>query len=764
MRVGPPPVQCGAGQPPPIRPRTLAMSSSPRALGCCLASGVIALFAAPNCSTAFAQAVEPGAASVERVVVTASGAQRRVFELPYAVGTVDAQELGTAGPMVNLSEALVRVPGVVASNRHNYAQDLQISTRGFGARASFGVRGVRLVADGIPASGPDGQGQVSHFDLAGAQRIEVLRGPFSALYGSNSGGVIALVSAAPAERRVGVEGDAGSGGLVQSRFALELPLPEGLSVRARFSALRTEGARPQSSAERLLASARLGWEGAADRVVVTLGALEQPALDPLGLTRAQFVLEPRQTTTLALPQDAPGQADRFNTRKDTRQQQAGLHWRHRFAEHGVLRESLVTVYGGQRAVTQWQAIAVATQFNAADPALTERHPGGVIDFERAYGGLDARLVWRWALPGERQLQLVAGAALDRSDEDRRGHENFIGSGAAQVLGVTGRLRRDERNAAQTRDAYAQAELGLAPDWSGTFGARSGRLDFRSTDRYVAGGNGDDSGTLAYRWTTPVAALQWRPDPGLNLYASAAEGFESPTFGELAYRPDGLPGFNLALRPQRSRQLELGAKWRDPGRGAAAELAVFEARTADEIGVATNRGGRTTFRNVGRTQRRGAELSVAWQPAPAWRAQAAASWLDARYVDGFTVCRALPCLVPDLPVAPGNRIAGTLARTGYAELAWQPGQQGELALEVRGQSRLPVNDLNSDFAAGHGLVALRARTRLHTGAGTLELLARVDNLAGRRVVASVIVNEANARFFEPAPGRSLLLSVRWWQRF
>jgi iron complex outermembrane receptor protein len=740
----------------------------------CLAAGACALTGLVGWTNAQAQVQVPVPVQVpvreqaeppgERVVITASGAERRVFATPYAVGTVDADELRAAGPMVNLSEALARVPGVVASNRHNYAQDLQISSRGFGARASFGVRGVRLVADGIPASGPDGQGQVSHFDLAGAQRVEVLRGPFSALYGSSSGGVIALVSAAPTERRLGIDGDMGSGGLLQSRFALDLPLPGGLSVRTQFSALRTDGWRPQSSAERLLASARLGWEGPADRVVLTLGALDQPALDPLGLTRAQLEQNPRQTNTLALPQDTPGQADRFNTRKDTRQEQAGLHWRHRFTGEGALRESLVTLYGGRRAVTQWQAIPVATQLNPVNPTLTERHPGGVSDFGRLFGGLDARLVWRWALPGERALQLVAGAAVDRSDEDRRGHENFVGSGAAQLLGVTGRLRRDERNVARTRDTYAQAELELAAGWTGTLGVRTGRLDFASTDRYVAGGNGDDSGALAYRWTTPVAALQWRLASVLNLYASAARGFESPTFSELAYRPDGLPGFNLGLRPQRSRQVELGAKWRDADRGVAAELAVFDARTEDEIGVATNRGGRTTFRNVGRTQRSGAELSLAWQVAPAWRAQLAASSLDARYVDGFTVCRVVPCTAPDLPVPPGNRIAGTLARTGYAELAWRPRAHHEWALEVRGQSRLPVNDVNSDFAAGFGLLALRARTRIALDGGWLELLARVDNLADRRVVASVIVNEGNARFFEPAPGRSLLLSARWSRPF
>jgi iron complex outermembrane receptor protein len=704
-----------------------------------------------------AQAASP---EPEQVVITASGVERRLFDTPYAVGVVDAQALRAAGPMVNLSEALARVPGLVVANRSNYAQDLQINSRGFGARAGFGVRGIRLYADGIPASGPDGQGQVSHFDLAGAQRIEVLRGPFTALYGSSSGGVISLVSAAPKERRWSVDGDLGSAGLQQLRLGVEAPLGGGFSVRAQAARFEIDGFRPQASATRTLGNLRLGWEGARDRVVVVVNALDQPALDPLGLTRAQFQQDPDQTTTQALPQTAPGQADRFNTRKLTRQDQAGLHWRHRFEGLGALSESALSLYQGRRAVTQWQAIPVSTQFNAANPTLTERQPGGVIDFDRGYSGADARLNWRWALPGEREARLTAGASMDDSEEDRRGYENFIGTGAAQVLGVTGKLRRDERNRASTRDVYAQGELDLAPAWTAVLGLRDGRVRFRSEDRYIAGSNADDSGALAYRYSNPVAALQWRASPAWQLYLSAGRGFESPTLGELAYRPDGLPGVNTALKAQTSRQVEAGLKWRAPGGAAALDLAVFDARTDDEIGIATNRGGRSTFRNVGRTQRQGAEIDLRWRVAPQWRAQVALTALDATYVDGFFVCRSLPCLNPDLPVAAGNRIAGTLARTGFAELVWQPQAAVQLGLELKGQGRLPVNDVNSDFAGGLGLLALRAQWRLELGVGRLDLLARIDNLADRRVAGSVIVNEGNSRFFEPAPGRSGLLSARW----
>ncbi len=698
----------------------------------------------------------------ETVVITASGAERRLQETPYAVGVVSADDLRNAGAQINLSEALARVPGLVASNRNNYAQDLQINSRGFGARASFGVRGMRLYSDGIPASGPDGQGQVSHFDLASAARVEVLRGPFTALYGSSSGGVISVVSATPTKGEVSVAADAGSDGLAQWRMSVAAPLGAGLSLRANVSYLQVEGFRPQSSAERTLGNVRLAWDGASDRVVLVLNAVNQPALDALGLTRDQFNADPYQTTSVALPQDAPGQANRFNTRKNSSQDQGGLSWRHSFDGTWGLSQSQVSLFSGRRSVTQWQSIPVATQLNATNPTLTERQPGGVIDFDRSYQGLDARLLWRWALAEDRNLQVVAGLASESSREDRRGFENFTGTGTSQVLGVTGKLRRDEENRVKSRDAYVQAEAEFAPQWAATLGVRSGRVSYTSADRYIVGTvNRDDSGSLAYSFTNPVVALQWRPTAQFNVYLSAGRGFEAPTQGELAYRPDGGAGFNTDLKAQTSRQVELGAKWR--AQGWAVDAAVFDAQTRNEIGVATNSGGRSTFRNVGSTQRRGAELATTVPVAQTLRAQLSLTWLDATYTDGFAVCAAVPCLTPTVPVPAGNRIAGTLQRFAYAELAWQPYQALELAAEVRGQGRLPVNDVNDDFAAGFGLLALRARLQVplpDPKLGQVDLLLRVDNLANRKVAGSVIVNEGNRRFFEPAAGRSNLLSLRY----
>ncbi|MCU0969648.1 MAG: TonB-dependent receptor [Rubrivivax sp.] len=695
-----------------------------------------------------------GAQDAEQIVITAGGTERRVFETPYAIGVVTADDLRAAGPMVNLSESLSRVPGIVANNRGNYAQDLQINSRGFGARATFGVRGIRLFSDGIPASGPDGQGQVTHFDIAGASRVEVLRGPFTAQFGNSSGGVISLVSTAPVERRWGLAADAGSDGLLQWRADVEAPFDGGFSVRASLLGFEIDGFRPQSSAERTLGNVRLGWEGSRDRVTVVINAVDQPALDPLGLTPAQFAQNPDQTTEVALPQQQPGQPGRYDTRKEARQTQAGLQWRHAFDGLGALTESRLAAYAGRRQVTQWQSIP---DFVQSAPT----HPGGVIDFDRDYAGVDGRLVWTWALEGGRQAQLVAGAATDRTDEARRGFENFVGDGADRVLGVTGRQRRDENNVVTTRDLFAEGEIGFAPAWSATLGVRSGEVEYDSTDSYIVPGaapgdpplNPDDSGSLSFDYTNPVAALRWQPWSELALYVSAGRGFESPTLNELAYRPDGGTGLNSALQAMTSRQVELGAKWR-PAPGTALDAAVFTARTSNEIGVASSSGGRTTFRNVGGTERSGVEIDLRAALNTAWSTRVALTWLDATYRD----------TLPGTPIVAGNQIAGTTEQLGYAEIAWQPSAGAELALEGRASSAVPVNDANTVFAPGYGLLALRARWQAELLGGRLELLGRLDDLADRRIVASVIVNEAQGRVFEPSPGRTWLLSARWSMAF
>jgi iron complex outermembrane receptor protein len=695
----------------------------------------------------------------QTIVVTGSLKGQRTLDAPYAITAVDAGELRDAGPLINLSEGLARVPGLVVANRNNYAQDLQIGSRGFGARATFGVRGIRLYTDGIPASMPDGQGQVGHFDLAGAARVEVLRGPFSVLYGNSSGGVIALFTAPVTEVRSELAADAGRFGLRQLRGSIAAPLGGGFDLRAGLAAMEIDGFRPQSAADRRLANVRLGWQGTSDSVVLLGNDHHQTADDPLGLTPEQFAEDARQTTA---------QAEAFDTRKTIRQTQAGVNWRHSFDGSTPLRESSLTAYGGTRSVTQFLAIPALTQRNPAqNPPTWQRHGGGVVDFDRRYDGFDARLRFGWD-----GVDVQAGVAIERQKDDRRGFENFTGDPTApDALGVFGDRRRDETNRATTRDGYLQAEFAVNPALAVTAGVRSGRVDVKVDDHYASGLNGDDSGSLRFDYTNPVVGVRLKATPLWTLHFSAARGFESPTLGELAYTADN-SGFNFALKGQTSRQFELGSKWR--GEGVELDAALFLIDTDDEIGVRSSLGGRSSFQNVGRTRRYGAELAGAWQLTPQLRARAALSVLHARYVDGFDTCPGAPCPTPANPlvhVDAGTRIAGTQSALAWAELAWKPpALPGEVAVELRGQSRTAANDVNrdlgQDFAPGHGIVNLRWSNTWPLGAdsGELQTLLRVDNALDKTYVGSVIVNDANSRFFEPGAPRAWLASLRWVKRW
>ncbi|CUJ27130.1 catecholate siderophore receptor Fiu [Achromobacter xylosoxidans] len=307
--------------------------------------------------------------------------------------------------------------------------------------------------------------------------------------------------------------------------------------------------------------------------------------------------------------------------------------------------------------------------------------------------------------------------------------------------MQGALRRDETNTVYNADPYLQASWRMAPRWTLDAGLRYSTVAFRSRDHYIAPGNGDDSGDARYRRALPVAALRYQPEARTSLYVSYGRGFETPTFNELSYRPGGLPGLNFALAPALGNGAEAGLK--TDLAGGQLTAAVFRVSTHDEIVSAGSAGGRATFRNAGRTRRDGVELGWSAAFARHGRAQLAYTWLDARYRDdGAGGIRA------------GNRIPGIARQSAYAALGWAPPQGWQAGIEARYLSRLYADDANDAAAPGYVVAALSAGYVKRLGDWDLSAYARVDNLFDRRYAGSVIVNESNGRYYEPAPGRSV----------
>ncbi|HBY1996177.1 TPA: TonB-dependent receptor, partial [Klebsiella pneumoniae] len=671
------------------------------------------------------------AADEQTMVVTAAPTTVSELDTPAAVSVVNGDEMRQAAPRVNLSESLGAVPGLQVQNRQNYAQDLQLSIRGFGSRSTYGVRGLRIYVDGIPATMPDGQGQTSNIDIGSVDTIEVLRGPFSALYGNSSGGVINVTSQTGTQPPT-VEASSYYGSFGTWHYGMKATGAVGdgshagdVDYTVSTNRFTTHGYRDHSGARKNLANARLGVRiNDVSKLTLLLNSVDIKANDAGGLTADEWRDNPRQSP----------RGDQYNTRKNTRQTQAGLRYERQLSAQDDLS---VMMYAGERETTQFQSIPRA-------PQLKPSHAGGVIDLTRHYQGIDTRLTHRGELLVP--VTLTAGLDYENMSERRKGYENFVMVNGAPQYGEQGALRRNERNLMWNVDPYLQTQWQLTDKLSLDAGVRYSSVWFDSNDYYITPGNGDDSGDASYHKWLPAGSLKYALTDAWNVYLSAGRGFETPTINELSYRSDNQSGLNFGLKPSTNDTVEIGSKTRI-GNGLFT-AALFQTNTDNEIVVDSSSGGRTSYKNAGKTRRQGMELGLDQQFGESWRLKAAWTWLDATY--RTNVCDDASCN--------GNRIPGIARNMGYASFGYQP-EQGWYA-----GSDIMANDENTAKAPSWTVVGLTTGYKWSYGRMDMDLFGRIDNLFDREYVGSVIVNESNGRYYEPAPGRNYGIGLNLAWRF
>ena len=655
---------------------------------------------------------------LETIVIEATRTDKDVLSTPTSVYYIPQEQQNSMN--VNLSETLKGVPGLQINNRENYAQDLQISMRGFGARSTFGVRGIRLYVDGIPATMPDGQGQTSNIDLNSLDHIEVLGGAFSSLYGNSSGGTILTTSKEGQGRdsvTIGYSG--GSNQKNQANIVLQ-----GGSKQANqpsyilsSSYFDTDGFRDHSAANKVLHNAKLTWNLDDGSKINWMGNyVKINADDPGGLTREQWNQNPKQVA---------GNVSLYNARKDIEQVQTGLTWNKPITDQ---HELYAMVYAGQRSVTQYQSIPKGSQSAA-------NHAGGVIDFDRNFFGTDLRWTGKDLLPN---TKFIAGVAIDGMTEDRKGFENFNGG----MLGVKGKLRRNEDNTLWNIDPYVQASYNFLPNWTLDAGLRYSNVHFKSEDKYLS--NGDNSGKTDYQKLLPSVALSWQIVPELMAYASYAQGFETPTFTEMAYPADN-SNTPFSLDAAKSETYEIGLK----SKNILGEFTVasFYTQTKNDIVSAGSSGGRATFRNADKTLRQGMELS--WNKK-LWRdltAQASYSYIDAKFDADIPAIASIQ-IIPE-----GNKIPGIAKNQAFLNVSWKPDTGMYAGLDVRYSDKIYVDDANSQSAPSYVVASAHAGYRWTYQDWAVNSFVRVDNLFDKDYSGSVIVNESNKRFYEPAEGRN-----------
>ena len=707
------------------------------------------------CSNALFAAEDNARQIVERdaVVVTATRVPATQLNVPGAVDVIRIDQLRANLPLIDAAEVLNRAPGLNIQSRQNYAQDTQISIRGFGSRATFGIRGIKLYVDDIPATIPDGQGQGAIIPFFAVNGLEVLRGPWAVGYGNAAGGVIAASTRAavnaPALEVRRVNGSDAT--MVTSAHVGSSASGELVNGYIAAQRLQSEGYRDHGRVRRDQAYARMDVALGNTTFLLLVGnRIDQPDTeDPLGLTRAQFDAAPRQATSVAT---------QFNTRKSIRHQQAGAVLTSNMA--GLDWKAIV--YGGTRDVVQFLATPVGAQSVASSS-------GGVIDLQRRFQGVGLR-----AAQSGGSLTWTLGVDLDRADDQRQGFENFVSRAGGIELGVRGNLRRDELNTQRANDVFGMLNWTAADRTSLHLGLRRSDIRLSVDDRYVRVGNGDDSGQIRYASSSPTAGLLQRLNDTVSVYVSASRGFETPTAAELAYRPDQSSGLNVALQSSATRQWEAGVK--HISTTLSLKFAAFEIRSKNEIVQSSSSGGRATFQNAAATRRRGAELSADWKPAPHWSAYLALTGIRAEVSEAYTAGVGAAAR----PISAGSAMPAVPRANLFAEVVWRAMGREEnrqaaglsIAADVNARSRMAADDANTTFAAGYAALGASIRyqmplatSMLPSGTrGVIDVGLRGDNLTDTKYAGSVIVNDANQRFFEGAPGRRGSVNVAATIRF
>ncbi len=690
---------------------------------------------------AMAEETQDSSKILSPVVVTATRVEQDSFDLPMSIDKVEKKDIQDGQLRMTLAESLIRVPGLTAQNRNQLAQDPQISTRGFGSRSSFGVRGMRIFVDGIPLSMPDGIGNPGSIDMGMISSIEVLRGPFATMYGNSSGGVINLFTE-DAPKSPQAEGDLlfGSFGTRKAQTRLS-GTQHGYEYALNYSDFESDGFRENSATTKKQATAKFkSTIGDDARLTTLINWFDQKAQDPGGLVREATASDPSAFST------PTGTADinkTINARVARSNTQIGLNYEKLIDSSNSI--NLVT-YAGARDNNQILSVS-NTPYNSRASVIS-----------RNFYGAELRITNRGeflSMP----FSVIGGIAFGQMKDDRK---DINADDGVPRAAVDANFNRNEKQTATNFDQYVQGKLAASEKMDFHAGVRYTNVDLRfkdlqvdatkcltaSTRRYC-----DTSGKVGYSKFTPAIGAVYKLSPTFNFYANYGQAFETPTLVEATFLDSSAgTGPNLDIKPSTSDNYEFGAK-AYVGDNTRINGAIFKIDTTNEIIVNTTTSGRTSYQNGKTTSRRGAELALETILPYGFSVYGAYTLLIAKFDEAFSSS--------GNPVAAGSYIPGTYRTQVYGELAWKHSPMAfQTALEARYNSRVYVNDANSDFAPSYTVLNLRGSFQQEFGRWRLTEYARIENILDKSYIGSVRVNDySNQRYFEPAPGRNWIVGIK-----
>ncbi|MFQ5548001.1 MAG: TonB-dependent receptor family protein [Woeseia sp.] len=640
--------------------------------------------------------------------MTATRVETAVGDVARSISVVSKDRIQNATQQLGLDEALSAVPGLYMQNRYNFAQDLRVAVRGFGVRSNFGIRGITILVDDIPETVPDGQAQVDSIDLGSAERIEVLRGPASSLYGNASGGVVSVVSELGGGEPF-VEGTLGLGELGYEKYQLKAGGRLGrFDYLINVSQRDFDGFRDHSASGGNLLNSRLRWNiGDSDSLTIAINHVDQPEeLDPGGIAASQAASAPRSART---------QNVLFDAGEKLSQQRFGVVYRSDNPGGDLLLRNYYV----------WRDFANRLPFVG----------GGSVDLKRFFYGVGAQ--YGLTELGSGNLSLTVGFDIDRQDDDRRRFDNN--------QGVLGSLVFDQREQVDSTGFYVQGRYRFNESWSVDAGLRYDDLQYAVADRFLP--DGDDSGRRDFSETNPSASLSYRAGSS-TVFATYSSSFESPTTTELA-NPDASGGFNQAIKPQKADNYEIG--WRRADQGLSYEFAVFLIDLEDELIPFELAAfpGRTFYSNAGSSSRSGLETAITWAVGGGFSADVSYTWSDFEF-DSL--------IDDDGNDFSGNRLPGLPEHFGYFGLRYESDKGLSATLETIYSGRLFANTANTVPVSAYTVTNFRISREFGHGKRILKPYLGINNVFNERYNSNIRINAFGGRYFEPAPDRNLYAGI------
>ena len=649
------------------------------------------------------------------VIITALRIPVKESSVPYSVAVM-ATRKNIQG--LSLAEAVAGLPGLEVQARYNLSVGDRITNRGFGARTQFGVRGVRIIVDDIPATMADGQSNLEMIDLQDLSYVVLLRGPGSSLYGNSSGGVLKLYSnpLPSAPFYFSLSSTLGSDGLFRWNGSLGATFAK-TRISGSFTSFHYDGYRAHSKADFNRAIIKLSSSlSSSDLLLVNAGYVHFVALSPGSLTKQ----ESEQNPKLANPSSITS-----NAGEDGIQFQIAATWKH---QHDSISLLQVNIYDSYRSVRNLIV-------------------GKIIELPQHAGGIDAIYDRKIIILGKK-MDLSIGAEAGFRFNNRK---NYINND-----GLKGQIFLNQDEQVINVGLYTQVLFPIAVKIDIAGSIRYDQTNFGVKDFLSDSQNTDNSGNRTMKGLSPALGIVYRPLKYLNCFVNISTSFETPTSTELANRPGGVGGFNPDLNPSRAIEYEAGL------RGSLSpvfqyDLTGYIINIKDELipfeVFPDAPGGQDYYRNAGSSVHRGAELALKCFPLPYLKTRLSFTYIDAYFknyeVKGINYS--------------GNKVPGITPMRIAAEVTYSTPVKLYLSILMQSFGKVTANDANSanvnphtifDLDIGHDGISFGSnkRTRLILSGG-------ISNIFNIHYISSVTINATADRYYEPAPGRSFFLNVK-----